>query len=132
MRFQSAEYLDLETPAAMFRDGRWKWEAPQRFAGRWQNCGHFFARTPEGAEAEAAHYQLDTSSSVLWEVDLSLDRVLNLTDVDTVRYALNACLRADDRIVVNNAEILDFSYLCVPRISSTALTSRVVSPAVRP
>jgi hypothetical protein len=87
-----------------FEDGPWKWQTQQRFAGKNLNCGHFFAVTPEGASAEAAHYGIDTSKMQLLKVFGTSDAVLDLTHEDN--------LIKISKIAIENAEtISDRTYL---------------------
>lgn len=67
-----------------FQDGPWKWEAQQRYAGKDLNCGHYFALSAEGAEAEARFYKMPLNKSRLLRVDAEFDAVLDLTYEDNL------------------------------------------------
>ena len=62
-----------------FEDGPWKWKSQERYAGEYLNCGHFFALTPAGANAEADFYEIARGSRTLLKARVTSQRILDLT-----------------------------------------------------
>ena len=81
-----------------FEDGPWKWKAQERYAGENLNCGHYFALSKSGAEAEARFYHRDLSEHRLLAVEVGLDSVLDLTHGENFQQVA--------RELVENPEIL--------------------------
>jgi len=82
-----------------FEDGPWKWEAPERYAGRRFNCAHYFALTSDGAKAEANFYGVDTSKRVLLEIEAQFDPILNLTYELNLRAVTAQCISDPETIL---------------------------------
>jgi hypothetical protein len=67
-----------------FKEGEWKWDAQQRFAGRGGNIAHYFSFFYSTAKKELAHYEQQSDKlDDYWLLHIlaHVDNVLDLTDV---------------------------------------------------
>jgi hypothetical protein len=86
-RYQDKKYL--ETGATWYHmawDLDRKWAAKNRYSGKDISPGHFFSVHPNGALAEMNAYDADVSGSELLEYTISIDNLLDLTDIEALSW----------------------------------------------
>jgi hypothetical protein len=89
-RFHARAHGDPARLHTLLLDVDGKLAAAERFAQKGLHCGHFFAAGAEGARSEAKNYGIDLRERFLLEIDLEIPDILDLTNQDTLRDAIDA------------------------------------------